>query len=223
MTSVARPLVAVIGGTGREGSGLALRWARAGYPVLIGSRQAAKAAQVAAQLNAQLGAERVRGLSNREAARQADLCVLTVPYAAHRATLEALRGELQGKVLVDVTVPLRPPVTQVHLSPEGPAAVQAQAILGDGVRVVAAFQNVGEHHLKGADRPIECDVLVCGDDADAKAAVIELARALDPHVRAFDAGPLVNAAAVESLTPLLIGLSKRFKRLRVGVRITGIG
>ena len=215
--------IAILGGTGKEGGGLALRWAKAGYPVIIGSRQAAKAAQVAAELNEKLGETLIRGLTNAEAARTAEVCVLTVPYEAHRATLEGLREELEGKILVDVTVPLRPPeVTRVHIPEDGPAAVQAQTILGDGVRIVAAFQNVGEHYLKDPGRAIDCDVLVCGDDAKAKATVIELAEALDPAIRAFDAGPLVNVVTVESLTPILIGLSKQFKRLRVGIRITGI-
>jgi NADPH-dependent F420 reductase len=122
-----------------------------------------------------------------------------------------------------VTVPLKPPqITRVHLPDEGPAAVQAQKILGEGVRVVAAFHNVGEHFLRDPERAIDCDVLVCGDDPEAKAQVIELAQALDPSVRAFDTGPLSNAVVAESLTPILIGLGKRFRRLRVGVRITGL-
>lgn len=216
--------IAILGGTGGEGKGLALRWARAGYQVLIGSRQADKAERVAAELNESLGDDLIRGLANAEATRQADVAVLTVPFKAHQTTLSALRDELQGKILVDVTVPLKPPqVTQVHLPEGGSVAVQAQAILGAGVRVVAAFQNVGEHYLRDAERAIDCDVLVCGDDPDAKARVIELAQALDSSVRAFDAGPLANAVVAESLTPVLIGLSKQFRRLRVGIRITGIG
>jgi hypothetical protein len=224
--------LAVLGGTGKEGRGLALRWARAGYQVVIGSRQAEKAERVAGELNEVLrdvpgkpdSTSAIRGLSNIEAAAQADIAVLTVPYQAHRATLAGLREELQGKILVDVTVPLKPPqITQVHLPKEGPAAVQAQAILGEGVRVVAAFQNVSEHYLRDPEQSIDCDVLVCGNDSEAKAKVIELARALDPGVRALDAGPLVNAVVVESLTPILIGLGKQYRRLRVGVRMTGIG
>lgn len=215
--------LAILGGTGKEGSGLALRWANAGYEVIIGSRQAEKAAQAAARLNEQLGADLIHGLSNAEAARQADIAVLTVPYKAHRATLAGLRDALQGKILVDVTVPLKPPqVTRVHLPAEGPAAVQAQKILGDGVRVVSAFQNVSEHSLRDPERAIDCDVLVCGDDAEAKADVIKLAQALDASLRAFDAGPLVNAVVAESLTSVIIGLNKQFRRLRMGIRFTGI-
>jgi NADPH-dependent F420 reductase len=216
--------IAILGGTGKEGTGLALRWAGAGYEVVIGSRRAEKGTRVAAELNQKLGGGRIRGVSNLEAVRQADIAVLTVPYKAHQATLAGLRDELQGKILVDVTVPLKPPhVTRVHLPEDGSAAVQAQKILGDGVRVVAAFQNVGEHYLRDPEQAIDCDVLVCGDDPEAKAKAMELARALDPSVRALDAGPLANAVVVESLTPILIGLGKQFRRLRVGIRMTGIG
>jgi NADPH-dependent F420 reductase len=202
---------------------LALRWARAGYEVIIGSRREDKAIQVAAELNKELGGEMIRGLSNPEAATVAEVAVLTVPYKAHRATLIGLRDELEGKILVDVTVPLKPPkITEVHLPTDGPASVQAQAILGDGVRVVAALQNVSEHLLRDPERLIDCDVLVCGDDARAKVAVIKLIEALDPSVRALDAGPLNNSLVVESLTPVLIGLGKQFRRLRVGIRVTGL-
>jgi NADPH-dependent F420 reductase len=219
--------VAILGGTGGEGTGLALRWARAGYTILIGSRQREKAEQVAAQLREGLPAAagpRVSGLSNEEAARRVDIAVLTVPYKAHAPTLTDLRDELQGKILVDVTVPLQPPqVNRIYLPEEGPVAVQAQQILGPGVRVVAAFHHVGEHFLRDPERLIDCDVLVCGDDAEAKAAVMELAEALGPGVRALDGGALVNASGLESLTPILIGLGKQFRRLRVGIRFTGIG
>jgi NADPH-dependent F420 reductase len=215
--------IAILGGTGKQGGGLALRWARAGYAVIVGSRRTEKAMQVAQGLNEKLGAELIRGMSNTEAAQQVDVAVLTVPYSAHRETLTALRDALQGKMLVDVTVPLKPPrVTQVYVSGEGPAAVQAQTVLGDGVRVVSALQNVGEHALSDPEQAIDCDVLVCGDDPEAKAKVIELVQALDPGLRAFDAGPLVNAVVAESLTSILIGLGKQFRRLRVGVRITGL-
>jgi NADPH-dependent F420 reductase len=218
-----KPRIAILGGTGREGSGLALRWAQAGYAVVIGSRESEKAQRVAGELNERLGRDGIRGMANAEAARQADIAALTVPYSAHRKTLEGLTEALQGKILIDVTVPLRPPqVTRVYLPEEGPVAVQAQEILGAGTRVVGALQNVGEHFLRDPERVIDCDVLVSGDDTAAKEQVIELVQALDPQIRAFDAGPLVNAAVAESLTPILIGLGKRFRRLRVGVRFTGI-
>jgi NADPH-dependent F420 reductase len=214
--------IAVIGGTGREGPGLALRWAKSGrYQVLIGSRQQEKAERVAAELNARLERNLIRGLVNPDAAAAADMVVLTVPYSAHVPTLESVRAGLRGKILVDVTVPLQPPqVSRVHIPPGGSAAAEAQALLGSDVRVVAAFQNIGAAHLQDPDHPIESDVLVCGDDKEAKAEVIALAEAAG--MRGLDAGPLQNAVVAEGLTAVLIGINIRYKAKRAGVKITGI-
>lgn len=214
--------IAVIGGTGHEGPGLALRWAKSGrYRVIIGSRQQEKAERVAAELNARLGQDLIRGMLNPEAAAAADIIVLTVPYSAHAPTLESIRAGLRGKILVDVTVPLKPPqVSRVHIPPGGSAAAEAQAMLGGDVCVVAAFQNVGAAHLKDADHPIESDVLVCGDDEEAKAEVIALAQAAG--MRGLDAGPLQNAVVVEGLTAVLIGINIRYKARGAGIKITGI-
>jgi NADPH-dependent F420 reductase len=215
-------IIAVIGGTGREGPGLALRWAKSGrYQIIIGSRQTDKAQRVAAELNQRLERDLIRGMANPDAAGAADLVVLTVPYSAHAPTLESIRDQLAGKILVDVSVPLRPPeVNRVHLPPGGSAAVEAQALLGDAVRVVAAFQNVGSAHLKDPDQPIDCDVLVCGDDAAAKAEAIAMARAAG--TRGLDAGPLQNAVVVEGLTAVLIGINQRYKVRGAGIRISGL-
>ena len=214
--------IAVIGGTGNEGPGLALRWARSGqYRVIIGSRQGEKAERVAAELNARLGEELVRGMVNPDAAAAADIAVLTVPYSAHILTLESIRAGLDGKILVDVTVPLQPPkVSRVHIPPGGSATAEAQAILGDDVRVVAAFQNVGAAHLQDPDHTIDCDVLVCGDDKEAKAEAIALAEAAG--MRGLDAGPLQNAVVAEGLTAVLIAINKRYKVKKAGIRITGL-
>jgi NADPH-dependent F420 reductase len=214
--------IAVIGGTGREGPGLALRWAKSGqYQVLIGSRQQEKAERVAAELNARLGRNLIRGMVNPDAAAAADMVVLTVPYSAHMPILESIRAGLRGKILVDVTVPLQPPkVSQVYIPPGGSAAAEAQALLGSDVRVVAAFQNVGAAHLQDPDHLIESDVLVCGDDREAKAEVIALAQAAG--MRGLDAGPLQNAVVVEGLTAVLIGINIRYKAKGAGIRITGI-
>ena len=214
--------VAVIGGTGKEGPGLALRWAKSGqYHVIIGSRQQEKAERVAAELNARLGEDMVRGMANPEAATAADLAVLTVPYSAQVPTLHSIRSALSGKILVDATVPLQPPkVSRVYVPPGGSAAAETQALLGDEVRVVAAFQNVGAAHLREPDHPIDCDVLVCGDDKEAKAEAITLAEAAG--MRGLDAGPLQNAAVVEGLTAVLIGINKRYKAKRAGIKITGL-
>ena len=213
--------IAILGGTGDEGSGLAHRWAYAGYNVIIGSRSAEKAQEAAARLNAALGREAARGITNADAAREADIVVLTVPYSAHRATLESVREGLQGKILIDVTVPLQPPSVATVFLPEGrSASEEAQVLLGEGVRVVAAFQNVSSVHLKDVTHAVACDVLVCGDDSDAKKEVIALAEAA--ALRGLDAGPLANAVAVEALTPVLISINKRYKVRGAGIRITGI-
>jgi NADPH-dependent F420 reductase len=215
------PIVAVLGGTGKEGSGLSLRWAHKGYDVIIGSRTPDKALRVAGELNELLGQELVRGLVNENAAREADLIVLTVPYSAHKATLESVREVVQGKILIDVTVPLKPPQVSIVNLPEGrTAAEEAQALLGEDVKVVSAFQNISASHLKDLDHSVDCDVLVCGDDEEAKLAAIRLVEAAD--MRGIDAGPLVNAIVAESLTPLLVGINKRYKVRGAGIRITGI-
>lgn len=213
--------VAVLGGTGKEGSGLAARWAASGYKVIIGSRSPERAEQKAKELNVLIGADVVSGMGNHDAAAQADLVVLSVPYSAHQATLEAVRDALRGKILIDVTVPLQPPkVRTVHLPPGQSAALEAQALLGDEVRVVAAFQNVSAEHLAHPDHAVDCDVLVCGDDREAKEQVLKLVAATG--MRGLDAGPLQNAIAVESLTPVLISLNSRYKSKRAGIRITGL-
>ncbi len=213
--------IAVIGGTGHEGSGLALRWAAAGLDVIIGSRQAAKAEQVAAQINDRLGRLAARGMENAAAAAAAQVVVLTVPYSAHADTLTAIRDAVQGKVLVDVTVPLRPPKVSRVWIPDGRSATEeAQALLGPGARVVCAFQNISAEHLSDLDHAIDSDVLVCGDDAAAKAVALELAARAG--MRGIDAGPLQNAVVVEGLTAILIGINLRYKVKGAGVRITGL-
>ncbi|MFI5395227.1 MAG: NADPH-dependent F420 reductase [Candidatus Binatia bacterium] len=214
--------VAVLGGTGNEGPGLALRWAKSGkYKVVVGSRQAEKAERVAKELNEKLGADVITGMTNEDAVKVADLCVLTVPYSAHKSTLTGLHDLLQGKILIDVTVPLKPPkVSHVNIPPGRSAGEEAQAILGEGVRVVSAFQNVGTVHLAEDESHIDCDVLVCGDDQEVKLEVITLAQAAG--MRGIDAGPLQNAVVVEGLTSVLIGINMRHKVKGAGIRITGI-
>jgi NADPH-dependent F420 reductase len=213
--------IAVIGGTGKEGAGLAMRWARSGYRVLIGSRDAAKALHKAAELNTIMGFSYLQGMENLEAAQAADVVVLTVPYDGHRAILEALGEALKGKLVIDVTVPVRPPdVRTVHV-PEGKSAcLEAQAFLGPETTVVAAFQNVSSAHLQAADDHIGCDVLVCGDKAQAKDETIKLVQAAG--MRGIDAGPLANAVAAEALTPVLLYINKRYKVKGAGITITGL-
>lgn len=212
--------IAILGGTGHEGSGLGLRWARAGHTVTIGSRTAEKALAAAGEINAKLGTELVKGTDNLTAAQEAEIVVLTVPYSAHVATLETVKDAVQGKVFVDVTVPLGDKVTKVQMPPAGSASQEAQELLGPTVKVVTAFQNIGADHLKDPDKPIDCDVLVCGNDKESKAAVIKLAA--DAGMKAWDAGPLANAVIAEGLTSVLIGLNIKYKVRSSGIRITGI-
>lgn len=213
--------IAILGGTGHEGSGLALRWAKAGHHLIIGSRTAEKALATATELNATLGLDSVQGLENAAAAHAAEIVVLTVPYSAHAATLEAVKEAVQGKTFVDVTVPLAPPkVSRVQMPAAGSASQEAQNALGRNVNVVTAFQNISAEHLRDSEHPIDCDVLVCGDDKDAKATVIQLAA--DAGMTAWDAGPLANAVIAEGLTSVLIGLNIKYKVKSSGIKITGI-
>lgn len=216
-----KAVIAVLGGTGHEGAGLAARWAKAGYPVVIGSRDAGRAADAAAEMAAKTGGD-VRGLANADAAAAGEIVVLAVPYAGQKALANEVRVQLEGKILIDVTVPLVPPkVARVQL-PEGGSAVEAlQKDLGEGVRVVAAFQNVSAHQLADLDAEVNCDVLVAGDDIEARETVVQLARAIG--ITALHAGPLANSAAAEALTSVLIAINKRYKVADgAGIRITGI-
>ncbi|MBX3016085.1 MAG: NADPH-dependent F420 reductase [Caldilineaceae bacterium] len=218
-----KPTIAVIGGTGAEGSGLALRWAAAGYSILIGSRSAEKAAQAAAELSQALpaGSATIHGATNAAAAAQADLVVLSVPYDAQVGTIEQIVTGSQGKTVITVVAPLKPPkVSTVWQPPGGSAAQEAQAQLGTSVQVVAAFQNIAAGHLKDLSWQPDCDVLVTGDHKAAKQQAIALAQAAG--FLAIDAGPLANAAVVEGLTAVLIGINVRHKVQGSGIRITGL-
>jgi NADPH-dependent F420 reductase len=218
-----KPTIAVIGGTGAEGSGLAIRWAAAGYPVIIGSRSAERAAAAAAEFSTLLPEEGapLQGLDNAAAAAAADIVVLSVPYSGQVEMIDQVYAGSQGKVFVTVGVPLMPPKVSTAWRPEGGSAAQeAQAQLGPEVRVVAAFQNVAAGHLRDLEWEPNCDVLVTGDQKEPKQLVMEMAR-----VAGFfpvDAGPLANAAVVEGITALLIGINARHKVQGSGIRITGI-
>ncbi|HSO11652.1 MAG TPA: NADPH-dependent F420 reductase, partial [Anaerolineales bacterium] len=170
--------IAVLGGTGKEGKGLAYRWAKAGYKVLIGSRTPEKAVTAASEIMERLeGSSSLVGLSNHEAAQLADIVVLTVPYAAHRKTLESVKDAVKGKLFIDVTVPLVPPkVSKVQMPPAGSAAQEAKEILGEGVQVASAFQNISHEHLL-TDGTVECDVLVTGSSKEARAETLKLVEA----------------------------------------------
>jgi NADPH-dependent F420 reductase len=217
---VQRQTIAVLGGSGNEGSGLALRWAKAGYPVIVGSRSADKAQAAAAELNQLLGTASLQGADNRTAAQRADVAVLTVPYGAQRATALEVRELLVGKILIDVTVPLKPPkVGVVNLPPEGSAVLALQRALGPEVRVVSAFQNVSAAHLRDLQHVVDCDVLVCADDDAAGDVAVALADAAG--MRGWRCGPLANSVVSEGLTSVLISINQRYKIPGSGIRITG--
>lgn len=214
--------IALLGGTGKEGKGLAFRWAKAGYEVVIGSRQIEKAQIAADELNQLLGKTKnpITGLQNFQAADWCDIAVLTVPFAAHQAILAELKDCLTGKILIDVTVPLVPPkVSKVQMPPAGSAALEARDILGEGIQVVSAFQNISYERLM-EDGDIECDVLVTGTSKDARKIVLELVE--KAGMVGWDAGPIENSVVAEGLTSVLIGLNSQFGIHNAGIKITGI-
>jgi 8-hydroxy-5-deazaflavin:NADPH oxidoreductase len=218
--------IAVIGGTGAEGSGLALRFAKAGARVLIGSRSADKAQETARRIGAQAGGGEVTGHANPEAVAGAGIVILTVPLAAQVEILKSIRGSFApGAILVDATVPLEIAIggrlSRTIALWDGSAAQQAARLAPNGIPVVAAFHALSAHALTELDHPLDCDTLICGDSAEAKAAVSELA-ALIPGVRAVDAGPLDNARLLEGAAALLISLNLRHKVKDSGMRITGL-
>ncbi|MFC1578809.1 NADPH-dependent F420 reductase [Pseudomonadota bacterium] len=225
MTTEQLPVLAILGGTGDLGTGLARRWAQAGYSVIIGSRTLEKAQAAVADLR-EVMAERgvatvtVRAMANADAAREADIVTLTVPFSHQVSTLVSVRSALQGKILIDVTVPLVPPrVARVQLPPEGSAGQIAQELLGEEVSVVSAFQNVAAAHLQEG-KGVECDVLVCGNKKAAREEVIKLVEAAG--MRGFHAGMINNAAAAEALTSVLIAINKQYS-CHAGIKISGLG
>jgi 8-hydroxy-5-deazaflavin:NADPH oxidoreductase len=213
-----KPTIAIVGGTGALGSGLARRWAAAGYDVIIGSRTADKAKAAAPRIASDAA---VRGATNADAAQAGEVVLLAVPWASHTEILEQIRPHVAGKIVIDATVPLVPPkVARVQLPAETSAALAAQQRLGESARVVAAFHNVAASKLQTGEE-IDCDVLVFGDAPDDRAAVIALAQ--DAGMRGIHAGPLANAVAAEALTSVLIGINRHYKVPGAGIRITGLG
>jgi 8-hydroxy-5-deazaflavin:NADPH oxidoreductase len=214
-----KPTIAILGGTGDLGSGLARLLASAGYPVVIGSRAKDKAEQFAGGLASQLGTM-VCGDDNQSAAQSADIVMLCVPYSNHDPMLDEIKPVMDGKILVDAVVPLVPPkVSVVQLPAAGSPALVAQRILGPGVRVAAAFHNVGAKKLHGGEKA-DCDVLVFADDAAVREQVVALADAV--ATRGVDGGVLANAVAAEALTSVLIAINRRYKVSGAGIHITGL-
>jgi NADPH-dependent F420 reductase len=217
--STSQPVIAVLGGTGDLGGGLVYRWAKAGFDVIIGSRKQEAALEAVTKLKARVPSARVRGMENQAAAQAARIVVMTVPFAHQQATLASVKEAVQGKIFIDVTVALNPPkVGTVQLPKEGSAGVICQQTLGDAVKVVSAFQNIAAAHLD-SDHDVHCDVLVTGNDKEARQTVIDLANAIG--LKAWHAGPIANSAATEALTSVLITLNKQYKIPGAGIVITG--
>jgi NADPH-dependent F420 reductase len=213
--------IAILGGTGPEGSGLGLRWAASGHEVIIGSRLEEKGLGVAKELKELLPEGKITGTDNLIAAQAADLIVLAVPYSAQEPTVNHVKEAIASKLLVTVVAPTKKPIARVWRLPSGlSAAEELQQQLGPDARIVAAFQNIGAHHLTDLDHNLDCDVLVCGDNKQDKDIVIGLCA--DASLNGVNAGSLQNSSVVEGLTSLLIGINIRHKVKSAGIRITGI-
>ena len=213
--------IAIVGGTGKEGSGLGARWATAGHDVMIGSRDAERARVKAAELAAHLSSGKVTGMSNADAVRAADVVVLAVPANGLAVTLPDIKDACRAKVVISTVVPLTFGGGRLFTPPaQGSSAEEAQELLGAEARVIAAFQHIAAHELSAGDHPIECDLLHCGGDADAKRVVGELAGSIG--LRAVDAGPLSNAGPIEGITAILATINRRYKLKNSGIKITGL-
>lgn len=214
--------IAILGGTGNEGKGLAYRWAKSGLEVVIGSRQIEKAQTAADLINQRLDQKciPVIGMENSQASAWCELAVLTVPYAAHLQMLETVKENLVGKILVDVTVPLVPPkITKVQMPPAGSATQEAQNFLGENVKVVCAFQNISYERLWN-DEEVGCDVIVCGTGKDSRTVVIDLVK--KAGMVGWDGGVIENSAVVEGMTSILLGLNRQFEGKAAGIQIIGL-
>jgi NADPH-dependent F420 reductase len=213
--------IAVLGGTGKEGKGLAYRWAKAGYRVIIGSRSDQKAITAAAELVESLdGAASVVGTSNVEAVRDADIVVLTVPYSAHRKILRSVAEAIKGKLLIDVTVPLVPgQLSKAHMPTAGSAAQEARRVLGPEAEIAAAFHNVPHEYLL-QDGALDSDVLVTGTSKEARAETLKLVSAAG--LNGWDAGVLENSMVTEGLASILIHINRRYGSTHAGIKITGL-
>ncbi|MEJ2748957.1 MAG: NADPH-dependent F420 reductase [Anaerolineae bacterium] len=213
--------IAILGGTGNEGFGLGYRWAAAGHEIIIGSRKTEKGERAAADMKERLPQGQILGTNNPSAAQQAEIVVLSVPYWAQEGTLESVKEALAGKLLITVVAPTGEKASRVHRLESGlSAAEEAQAQLEDVTRVVAAFQNIGAHHLLDLAHQLDCDVLICGEKKDDKQVVMQLCQ--DAGLRGVNAGALQNARAVEELTAVLIAINIIHKVKSAGIRITGL-
>jgi hypothetical protein len=213
--------IGILGGTGKEGAGLALRWAAAGHEIIIGSRDAERARAKAGELGAQAPGARLRGMSNPEAAAAAELVVLALPAAGLSATLPEVKRACRGKIVVSTVVPLTFGGGRLFTPPpQGSAAEEAQELLGPEASVVAAFHHIAAHELASGDHAIHCDLLLCGGTTGAKQVVAELGASMG--LRTVDVGPLTNAGPLEGITALLAAINRRYKLKNSGIKITGL-
>lgn len=213
--------LAIIGGTGKQGTALAARFAKAGVPIIIGSRDAQRGADAASALNARLNLNTISGMSNRDAARQGDIVLLSVPYDGMKPILDDLREAVNDKIVINIASSLNPEKKMRALvPPAGSITAEVQNFFGERARVVAAFQNISPEKLESEDAKIDSDVFVCGGDRDAREKVIALCA--QAGIDAFDVGVLANAVAVETLTAVLIAVNVKYKVKGAGVRLTGV-
>lgn len=213
--------ITIVGGTGKEGKGLAYRWAKAGYQVIIGSRDPAKAVETSNELNKILSSKNISGMDNKQAVKDGQIVVLTIPYSVHRETLENLKDILVGKLIIDVTVPLNPPkVAKVQMPSAGSAAQESQLILGSNSQLAAAFHNISYEYLISNEQDCDCDVLVTGTSKETRQITLDLVKAAG--FIGWDAGPIENSVVLEGLTSVLIGINRAYGSSHAGIRITGV-
>jgi len=213
--------IGILGGTGKEGAGLAQRWAIGGHQVIIGSRDAERARTKAAELSALAGGATITGMANLDAATAAPVVVLTLPASGLAATLVPLKNACRGKIVISTVVPLTFGGGRLFTPPpQGSSAEEVQELLGAEARVVAAFHHIAAHELAATEHDIECDLLLCGGDAEAKKIVTELGQSMG--LRAVDVGALTNAGALEGITAVLATINRRYKLKNSGIKITGL-
>lgn len=222
-------LIGIIGGTGSQGLGIAKRLAIADFDVIVGSRKEEKAVRVVEEANSDISeytSNKMVGKANEDAARDADLLILTVPLEAQIATLKTIKEFVKGKIILDATVPLETAIggnvsNLLHVNPGSAAERTAKFLANEDVKVVSAFCNISNSHLANIPEPIDCDCLICGDDAESKEIGSEIIEKI-PDLRVVDIGKLEKAHLIESITPLLIGLNIKYKSHYGGFRLTGI-
>ena len=213
--------IGIIGGTGKEGFGLANRWAKSGFKVIIGSRTIEKANTTANKIKEEIGSAKVQGASYEGAVSGSDIIVVTIPYSSHIDILENLKDLIKEKLIIDVTVPLVPPkVSVVQMPPDGSAAQETRRILGSTANLAAAFHNISNVNLTSDSDSIDCDVLVTGTNADARKTALWLVK--EAGFIGWDAGPLENSSVLEGLTSVLIWINKKYGSSHAGIRITGV-